>query len=36
MLGLEQAPRRTESYDISNTGADDMVASMVVFENGRP
>ena len=29
-------PRRTESYDISNTGADDMVASMVVFENGRP
>ena len=25
-----------ESYDISNTGADDIVASMVVFENGRP
>ena len=25
-----------ESYDISNQGADDIVASMVVFENGRP
>ena len=36
MLGLPQAPRRMESYDISNTGADDIVASMVVFENGRP
>lgn len=36
MLGLSQPPRRMESYDISNTGADDIVASMVVFENGRP
>ena len=36
MLGLPQAPRRMESYDISNTGSDDIVASMVVFENGRP
>ena len=36
MLGLPEAPRRMESYDISNTGADDIVASMVVFENGRP
>ena len=34
MLGLPEAPRRMESYDISNTGADDIVASMVVFENG--
>ena len=25
-----------ESYDISNTGADDMVASMVVYQDGRP
>ena len=36
MLGLEQPPRRMESYDISNTGADDMVASMVVYVDGRP
>ena len=25
-----------ESYDISNTGSDDMVASMVVFQDGKP
>ncbi len=36
MLGLPQPPRRIESYDISNTGADDMVASMVVYVDGRP
>ena len=36
MLGLERPPRRMESYDISNTGADDMVASMVVYVDGRP
>ena len=36
MLGLSETPRRMESYDISNTGSDDIVASMVVFENGRP
>lgn len=36
MLGLEAPPRRMESYDISNTGADDMVASMVVYEDGKP
>ena len=36
MLGMEHPPRRIESYDISNTGADDMVASMVVYEDGRP
>ena len=36
MLGLESPPRRMESYDISNTGADDMVASMVVYMDGRP
>lgn len=36
MLALEVAPKRIESYDISNTGSDDIVASMVVFENGRP
>lgn len=29
-------PMRMESYDISNISGTDMVASMVVFENGRP
>ena len=36
MLGLEQPPRRMESYDISNQGASDIVASMVVYADGRP
>ena len=36
MLGLEKPPRRMESYDISNTGASDIVASMVVYVDGRP
>ena len=36
MLALEGPPQRMESYDISNTGASDIVASMVVYENGRP
>ncbi len=36
MLGLEDTPRRFESYDISNTGSADIVASMVVFQDGKP
>lgn len=36
MLGLECPPRRIESYDISNTGASDIVASMVVYVDGKP
>ena len=36
MLGLDQLPRRMESYDISNTGASDIVASMVVYVDGKP
>jgi excinuclease ABC subunit C len=36
MLGLAASPRRMESYDISNTGASDIVASMVVYVDGRP
>ena len=36
MLGLEQPPRRMESYDISNQGASDIVASMVVYVDGKP
>ena len=35
-LGLENPPRRIEAYDISNTGADDIVASMTVFVDGKP
>ena len=33
---MEEPPRRMESYDISNTGASDIVASMVVYVDGRP
>ena len=36
MLGLDAPPRRMESYDISNQGASDIVASMVVYVDGRP
>lgn len=36
LAGINHAPHRIESYDISNTGASDMVASMVVFCDGRP
>ncbi|MBP3519873.1 MAG: excinuclease ABC subunit UvrC [Oscillospiraceae bacterium] len=36
MLGLERPPKRIESYDISNQGSDDIVASMVVYVDGRP
>ena len=35
MLGLEP-PARMESYDISNISGTDIVASMVVFQDGRP
>lgn len=34
MLRLPAFPRIVEAYDISNTGTSDMVASMVVFEDG--
>ncbi len=36
LMGLAGPPRRMESYDISNTGSDDIVASMVVFDGSRP
>lgn len=36
ILGLKKPPEFIESYDISNLGSADMVAGMVVFENGRP
>ncbi len=36
MLGLEALPRRMESYDISHIAGTDIVASMVVFVDGKP
>ncbi len=36
MMGLENTPHRFEAYDISNTGAADIVASMTVFVDGKP
>ena len=35
MLSIEP-PKRIESYDISNIAGTDIVAGMVVFENGKP
>jgi len=35
-LGLERYPARIEAYDISNTGAADIVSSMTVFERLKP
>lgn len=35
MLAIE-APRRMESFDISNISGTDIVASMVVFSDGKP
>ena len=35
MLGMDP-PRRMESYDISNISGTDMVAGMVVFQDGKP
>ena len=36
MVGLEALPVRMEAYDISNTAGSDPVASMTVFQNGKP
>ena len=36
LMGLEKAPDWIESYDISNTGAEDIVGAMVVFHRGKP
>jgi excinuclease ABC subunit C len=35
-LDLRQAPLRIECYDVSNLQGSDIVASMVVFEDGLP
>ena len=34
LLGLKEAPKRIEGYDISHMQGTDVVASMVVFRNG--
>jgi excinuclease ABC subunit C len=35
-LALDQAPLRIECYDVSNLQGSDVVASMVVYEDGLP
>jgi len=35
-LGMDELPIRIEGFDISNLGGEHTVASMVVFEGGRP
>ena len=35
-LGLEGPPKRIECYDVSHVQGTSVVASMVVFEDGRP
>lgn len=35
-LGLDEAPLRIECYDVSHTQETNVVASMVVFEDGLP
>ena len=36
VLGLDEAPWRIEGFDISNTGGDESVGSLVVFDRGVP
>jgi excinuclease ABC subunit C len=36
VLGLEEPPRRLEMVDVSNTGPQSVVASLVVFAGGVP
>jgi len=36
ILDLERIPLRIEGFDISNTGGEESVGSVVVFEQGRP
>ena len=35
LLGLDFAPKRIEAYDISNIGNENIVASMVVWQEGK-
>ncbi len=36
LIGFDEPPKRIEAYDISNNGDSAIVASMVVFVNGKP
>ncbi len=36
ILGLKNLPLRIEGFDISNTGGEESVGSLVVFENSQP
>lgn len=36
IFNLKTIPERIEGFDISNTGGEESVGSLVVFENGRP
>ena len=36
VLGLPAPPRHIEGFDISNTGGEESVGSLVVFRDGRP
>jgi excinuclease ABC subunit C len=36
VAGLPAAPSRIEGFDVSNTGGEESVGSLVVFEAGRP
>jgi len=36
VLNLEKPPSRIEGFDISNTGGEEAVGSVVVFESGEP
>ncbi len=35
LLGLSEAPKRIEAYDISNIGDESITASMVVWQDGK-
>ena len=35
LLGLAEPPKRIEAYDISNIGNENIVASMVVYKDGK-
>jgi excinuclease ABC subunit C len=36
ILGMPEPPERIEGFDISNTGGDESVGSLVVFDGGAP
>lgn len=36
ILDLDKIPQRIEGFDVSNIGGKESVASLVVFENGKP